>query len=74
MRVLLCKKSLVRVDALVSLPDALRERDHTPITPDCLQRCQKCDQGFLVALADGAPLSCSTAEELLAAVDELAED
>jgi hypothetical protein len=74
MRILLCKKSLVRADVLVSLPDALRAREHTPITPDCLQRCQKCDQGLLIAVADGAPLSAATAEELLAAVDELADD
>jgi hypothetical protein len=74
MRILLCKKSLDRAGVLVSLPDALREREHTPIVPDCLQRCIKCDEGNLVALADGAPLSVKSEAELLAAIDELAAD
>jgi len=60
--------------SLTRLLSALREREHTPLVKDCLNRCQRCDLGFVMATADGTPISASTLEQLLADLDALAED
>jgi hypothetical protein len=75
MRVELCRKSLLRlVSDVAPAVDAVRERGHTPVVKDCLNRCQRCDLGFVMATADGTPLSVSTLEQLLAELDALAAD
>jgi hypothetical protein len=75
MRVELCKKSVQRlVTDVAPFVDALREREHVPVMKDCLNRCQRCDLGFVMATADGTPLGASTLDELLAALDALAAD
>ncbi len=53
---------------------ALRDREHSPIVKDCLDRCQRCALGFVIASADGMPLGVTTFEQLLAEVDTLAAD
>lgn len=71
----LCKKSLLRWGPQAgSLVAALRDREHSPVVKDCLDRCQRCDTGALIAGADGVPLSVASPDALLAAVDELADD
>lgn len=86
MRIELCKKSVERLTtdlasaagpsppALTRLLFALREREHTPLVKDCLNRCQRCDLGFVMATADGTPISASTLDQLLADLDALADD
>jgi hypothetical protein len=71
----LCKKSIERLP--VGLPAALsllRDRQHTPILKDCLNRCQSCERGSLVAVADGTPLGAASLEALLDDLDALADD
>ncbi|HEX3903840.1 MAG TPA: hypothetical protein VH853_13450 [Polyangia bacterium] len=75
MQVELCRKSVARVAAdLAPLLSALREREHTPVVKDCLNRCQRCELGFVMATADGTPMSASTLTELLADLDALAAE
>jgi hypothetical protein len=74
-RIELCKKSVERLTTdLDSFVMLLREREHTPLVKDCLNRCQRCDLGFVMATADGTPISASTLEQLLADLDALAAD
>ena len=54
------------------LLDALRERDHTPVVKDCIDRCKACETA-LIATADGMPLSAKDATELMAMVAALEE-
>jgi len=71
----LCKKSIERLTTdLAPLLSALRDREHTPVVKDCLNRCQRCDLGFVIATADGTPLSVSTLDQLLTDLDELAAE
>jgi len=76
MNVQLCKKSIERVaGGAAAAIVALREREHTPLVRDCLNRCQRCDAGGLVAVVDGMPLHSPTLEALLDDLDALgAED
>jgi hypothetical protein len=75
MKVTLCRKSVARLAAEAEpFIEALREREHEPALSDCLQRCQGCDLGLIIATADGMPLSAKTTEKLLRTIDELAED
>jgi hypothetical protein len=74
-RIELCKKSVERLTTdLDPLLFALREREHTPLVKDCLNRCQRCDLGFVMATADGTPISASTLDQLLADLDALAAE
>ncbi len=75
MQILLCKKSIERLPsgAAVVLA-ALRERAHTPVVKDCLNRCQRCDLGGLVAVAEGMPLAAASLEAFLGDLDALAAD
>ena len=75
MNIQLCKKSVDRLPSGASaVVAALRDREHTPIIKDCLNRCQRCDLGGLVAVADGTPLSPPTLAALLEELDALAAD
>ena len=75
MRIELCKKSIERLttDSAPFL-SALRDREHAPVVKDCLNRCQRCDLGFVIATADGTPLGASTLDDLLADLDALAAE
>ena len=53
---------------------ALGTRDHTLFMQECLNRCQACELGVLVAVADGMALSAKDPATLLADLDELAAD
>jgi uncharacterized protein YuzB (UPF0349 family) len=73
MQVQLCKKSIERLPSgAFAAVTALRERAHTPLVKDCLNRCQRCDLGGLVAVVDGMPLAAATLEALLGDLDALA--
>lgn len=73
MQVELCRKSFERLGApLADLVSALREREHTPVVKDCLNRCQRCELGFVMATVDGTPLAASSVTALLADIDALA--
>ena len=75
MQVELCRKSVERLGApLASLLSELREREHTPVVKDCLNRCQKCDLGFVMATVDGTPVGASSVTALLADIDALAAE
>jgi hypothetical protein len=75
LQVELCRKSFERLGApLAALVSELREREHTPVVKDCLNRCQRCELGFVMATADGTPMSASTLTELLADLDALAAE
>jgi hypothetical protein len=41
---------------------------------DCLNRCQKCELGFVLATVDGTPLGASSVTALLADIDALAAE
>jgi hypothetical protein len=71
----LCRKSVERVGApLALLLSELREREHTPVVKDCLNRCQKCELGFAIATVDGTPLGAASVTALLADIDALAAE
>jgi hypothetical protein len=71
----LCRKSVERLGApLAPLLSELRDREHTPVVKDCLNRCQKCELGFAIATADGTPLGASSVTALLADIDALAAE
>ena len=75
MQVELCRKSLERLGApLAALLAELREREHTPVVKDCLNRCQKCELGFVIATVDGTPLGAAGVTVLLADIDALAAE
>jgi hypothetical protein len=71
----LCRKSVERLGApLAELVSELREREHTPVVKDCLNRCQKCELGFVMATVDGTPVGASSVTALLADIDALAAE
>jgi len=74
-KVSLCKKSVERpgID-LPTLLSALRDREHVPVIQDCLNRCQRCEMGFVMANADGMPMGAATVDELLGQLDQLAAE
>lgn len=75
MNVQLCKKSIERLPAGVpGTIAALREREHTPVVKDCLNRCQRCELGGVIAVVEGAPVSAPTLEAFLRDLDELAAE
>lgn len=75
MQVELCRKSVERLGVpLAELVSELREREHTPVVKDCLNRCQKCELGFVMATVDGTPLGASSVTTLLADIDALAAE
>jgi hypothetical protein len=75
MQVELCRKSLERLGApLAPLLSELREREHTPVVKDCLNRCQKCELGFVMATVDGTPVGATDVTALLDDIDALAAE
>lgn len=76
MIVRLCKIALQRLPDAggTALIEALREREHTPVVKDCLDRCGVCEKGTLVAAVDGMPVGAIDAAALLEQVDTLAAD
>jgi hypothetical protein len=71
----LCKKSIERLaPGLASVISTLRDREHTPVVKDCLNRCERCDLGGVLAVADGIPMSAPTFEAFLNDLDALAAD
>lgn len=75
MQVHLCKKSLERVGGgAAAVLETLRERDHVPVVKDCLNRCERCERGDVIAVAGGMPLGAATFEALLGDLDALAAD
>jgi hypothetical protein len=70
MQIQLCKKS---VEARGDLVAQLGEREHTVVLKDCLNRCQGCQLGLVIALVEGAPVSTRTTEAFLAEMDEAEE-
>jgi hypothetical protein len=73
LQIQLCRTSLERLG-----PDkepllmALREREHSPVVKECLNRCQDCKLGMLVTTADGTPVFAKDSAALLSDLDELA--
>ncbi|MSP61901.1 MAG: hypothetical protein EXR72_16525 [Myxococcales bacterium] len=75
MQIQLCKKSIERLGAgLAPVLSALRDREHSPVVKDCLDRCQRCDLGFVIATADGTPMSVRSVDQLLLDLDALAAE
>ncbi len=74
MKIELCKKALQRLGeaGAAALVSELREREHTPALKECLNRCQACERGLLVASAGGYPIGAPDATKLLADVDAIA--
>ena len=52
----------------------LRDREHSPVVKDCLNRCEGCELGGLIAIADGMPMSAPTFDAFLSDLDALAAD
>jgi hypothetical protein len=71
----LCRKSVERLPgALASVLSALRDREHSPVVKDCLNRCEGCERGSLIAIADGLPMSAPTFEAFLSDLEALAAE
>jgi hypothetical protein len=71
----LCKKSIERLaPGAAAVLASLRDRAHSPLVKDCLNRCQRCDLGGVIAVADGMPLGAPTLEAFLSDLDALAAD
>jgi len=70
----LCKKSLDQLGAGgVALRERLAEAEHAVAVKDCLNRCQGCQLGLVIATVDGAPMSARTVEKFLGDLAELDE-
>ena len=70
-----CKKSLDRLGADGQpMLASLRELEHSIVIKDCLDRCQACDKGLIIASAGGMPVSAVQPRKLLATVAALAAD
>ena len=75
MQIHLCKKSLDRLaGGPASVTAALRDREQSPVVKDCLNRCERCERGGVIALADGMPMSAETLDAFLSDLDTLAAD
>lgn len=74
MMIQLCKKSLERLEQNgATLLATLEEREHSTVVKDCLNRCQGCQLGLVIATVDGAPMSARTVEKFLGDLAELEE-
>jgi hypothetical protein len=72
MEIQFCRKSLERLGpGTEPLLAGLRQRQHTTVVRECLNRCQDCQRGRLMASADGVPLDAEDGDKLLADLDEL---
>ena len=71
----LCKKSLDRLaGGPASVTSVLRHREHSPVVKDCLSRCERCELGGMIAIADGMPMSAPTFEAFLNDLEALAAE
>ena len=71
----LCKKSLERLPGgSASVSSVLRDREHSPVVKDCLSRCERCELGGMIAIADGMPMSAPTLDAFLSDLDALAAE
>ena len=52
----------------------LRDREHSPVVKDCLNRCEGCERNGMIAMADGMPMSAPTFEAFLNDLDALAAE
>lgn len=74
MMIRLCQAGLVRLGAEGQrLLATLRERDWTPVTQSCLDRCRVCERQ-VIAVADGLPLAAPSVDALLEQIAELADE
>lgn len=72
MEIQLCRKSLERLgQGSEPLLEGLRQRQHTPVVRECLNRCNDCRLGQLTATADGIPIAAKDGDHLLSSLDEL---
>jgi hypothetical protein len=53
---------------------SLREQEHSVALKDCLERCQGCDKGFIIATVDGVALSAIDAPAFAEKLAQLAAD
>ena len=75
MQIHLCKKSLDRLaGGPASVTSVLRDREHSPVVKDCLSRCERCEVGGIIAIADGMPMGAPTLDAFLNDLDALAAD
>lgn len=75
MQIHLCKKSLDRLaGGSASVTSVLRDREHSPLVKDCLNRCERCELGGMIAIADGMPMSATTLDAFLSELDALVAD
>lgn len=72
MQIQLCRKSLDRLGpGGEPLLAGLEQRQHTVVVRDCLNRCNDCRLGRLMATADGIPIEAQDGTQLLSDLDEL---
>jgi uncharacterized protein YuzB (UPF0349 family) len=60
-------------DTAARLRSEIERREHFLVEKDCLNRCQGCQLGLLIAVVDGAPMSAKTVEKFLADLAEIEE-
>jgi hypothetical protein len=71
----LCNKSVARLGAGAKpMLSSLREQEHSVVLKDCLERCQACDKGLIIATVDGMPLSAIDAAAFVDKLAQLAAD
>jgi hypothetical protein len=72
MQVEICRTSLLRLGpGMDPLLSALSDRGHSAVVKECLNRCQDCKSGALMATVDGIPMSAKDPQALLSDLDEL---
>lgn len=72
MQIQLCRKSLDRLGpGTEPLLAGLEQRQHSVLVRDCLNRCNDCRLGRLMATADGIPIEAQDGTQLLSDLDEL---
>jgi hypothetical protein len=71
----LCRKSVERLGAGAKpMLSSLREQEHSVALKDCLERCQACDKGLIIATVDGMALSAIDARAFADKLAQLAAD
>jgi hypothetical protein len=71
----LCRKSVERLGAEAkAMLSSLREEEHSVALKDCLERCQACDKGLIIATVDGMALSAIDARAFAEKLAQLAAD
>ena len=71
----LCKKSVDRLGAQAKpMLSSLRDEEHSLVLKDCLDRCQACDKGLIIASVDGIALSAVDVASFQDKLAQLAAD